>query len=166
MAPTKAEYAAQRGEALRLKEAWKRVYRLTDKYNRTGGVKGKLRDLAHGLLTGPLYTLGDYDRLYRQYEQVCQRFNDYDTKYVGAFSFTFDKRSEIRLRDDLQETVELPFEFLTVPVPKNYEHALTQVFGEWRAFVRGGSAHGGVFFDPDRPYTDYISGKLPIPEEE
>ena len=166
MAPTKADYAAQRGEALRLKEAWKRIYRLTDKYNRTGGVKGKLRDLAHSALTGPLYTLGDYDRLYRQYEQVCQRFNDYDTKYVGAFSFTFDKRSEIRLRDDLQETVELPFEFLTVPVPKNFEHALTQVFGEWRAFVRGGSAHGGVFFDPDRPYTDYISGKLPIPEEE
>ncbi len=168
MVGDKKLYAAQRGEAMKLREKWKRQYRLTDKYNRIGGLKGRARDVLHALYTGPLKSLADYDRTYQEYEVVCQRYNHMDTKYVGALSFSFDKRSEIRLREDMLETIDWDFEFMKIPVPKNYEHALTQVFGDWHEFVKGGSAHGEVFFDPDTPYTEYISGRKPIvwPEDE
>ena len=57
---------------------------------------------------------------------------------------------------DHLETIDVDFEFLKVPVCKNFDHALTEIFGDWHKFVIGKSIHGDVFFDTSKPYTSYI----------
>ena len=54
-------------------------------------------------------------------------------------------------KDDFKEFIEMPFEFTTVPVCKNYDHALTVAFGDWHKFVKGGSHHE-VIMNPDMAY--------------
>ena len=61
-----------------------------------------------------------------------------------------------RDRTDHLETILMDFEFLKVPVCKNYDHALTQVFGDWHEYVIGGSLHGETFFDTEKSYTYYL----------
>ena len=42
------------------------------------------------------------------------------------------------------------------PVPKGYNHILTDRYGDYMKPVKGGSMHGKIIFDVDRPYTDYL----------
>lgn len=54
-----------------------------------------------------------------------------------------------------EETVYLPFEHLSIPVPAGYHEILTQKYGDYQIFRPGGGGHQGIIMDPDRPYTDY-----------
>ncbi|MDD6789256.1 MAG: hypothetical protein PUE04_04025 [Lachnospira sp.] len=55
-----------------------------------------------------------------------------------------------------ESSVQLPFEFLSIPAPAGYNEILTRYYGDWHTFEKGTSYHGGTFFDPDHPYTKYI----------
>jgi len=109
-----------------------------------------------------LHTIGSpfFTRLakyyFRKYEQECKKFNHQHTRLLSLYCWGYKYKKLHRLRADHEETVMMPFEFLRIPVSKNYDHALTEMFGDWHQFVKGGSVHGGVIFDTDRPYTDYI----------
>ena len=83
------------------------------------------------------------------------RYNNLDTKRVSTLSFRFGNERHFKLRDDYEELVEMPFEFLKIPVGKNYDHALKQRFGNYKKFVKDGSYHGGVFFDVEQEYKIY-----------
>jgi lipopolysaccharide cholinephosphotransferase len=58
--------------------------------------------------------------------------------------------------EDFSSVLYLPFEMIEIPVPVGYEHILTHTYGNWKKYVVGGSEHGGVFFDTDKPFTEYI----------
>lgn len=58
--------------------------------------------------------------------------------------------------NDIRSSVDKPFEMLTIPLPVNYESVLNKTYGKWKEFVVGGSVHGGVIFDTERPYTHYL----------
>lgn len=57
---------------------------------------------------------------------------------------------------DIQDFVEKPFEMLMIPVPVNYKSVLDKTYGEWSKFVVGGSLHGGMIFDTEESYKEYI----------
>ena len=51
--------------------------------------------------------------------------------------------------------IEVPFEYMRVKVPAQYDAILKSSYGEWRQFVRGSSFHDGTtIFDPERPFKD------------
>ena len=51
------------------------------------------------------------------------------------------------------EDVEVPFEYLKVRVPRQYEKILNHMYGNWHVFQRSTSFHDGTTcFDPYRPY--------------
>lgn len=93
---------------------------------------------------------------YEKYEKECKRYNHIQTEKLSLFCWGYRYKKLHRLRVDHEETVMMDFEFLQVPVCKNYDHALTEVFGDWHKFVKGGSLHDGIIFDTDKPYTDYL----------
>ena len=48
------------------------------------------------------------------------------------------------------------FEMLRLPMPSGYENILNHTYGNWKKFVVGTSEHGGVIFDTEKSYTEYI----------
>lgn len=95
--------------------------------------------------------------------KVNELYDKFQKKMIGAYKdsntlqmspfcmerFTYNK-------EDLQDTIELPFEMLSIPVPAHFESILNKTYGEWKKFVIGGSLHSGVFFDTEKPYTEYL----------
>ena len=43
-----------------------------------------------------------------------------------------------------------------VPVPGGYENILNRFYGNWKEYVIGTSTHGGVIFDVNKSYHEYI----------
>ena len=93
---------------------------------------------------------------YNKYEAECKRYNNFKTDKISLLCWGYKYKKLHRLRIDHEETVMMDFEFLQVPVCKNFDHALTEVFGDWHKFVKGGSIHDGILFDTDKPYLDYL----------
>lgn len=114
------------------------------------------------ILKAILYTFGKpifsfLSRYYfKKYEKICERFNGMRTNKISLYCWGYKYKKLHRSREDHEETIMMPFEFLKIPVCKNYDHALTEVFGDWHKFVIGGSIHQNILFDTEKPYTDYI----------
>lgn len=54
----------------------------------------------------------------------------------------------------------MPFECLSVPVPKAYHHILSRIYGDYMQFpnvsLRGLWHNGQICFNPDIPYRLYF----------
>lgn len=154
----KALFQKQQKEAVRLKKKINWRVSLTDRYDPQHGnvLKRSVKKLLHIVYTKICPALGEYDKLYQRYEQVCRRYNDRKTKKMSFLSFDFPDRIQDRFCEDYEGTVYLPFEFLEMPVPAKYDHALKERFGDYMKFVVGTSSHSRMLFDTERPYTEYM----------
>lgn len=94
------------------------------------------------------------ENAFNKWMQEAIKYDDVNTKKLVMCPFFEDRW--IHSRKDLQSTIYMPFEMLEVPVPSGYENILNHVYGNWKKFVKGNSVHGGVVFDPEKPYTEYL----------
>ena len=147
--------------------AMKEAERLKRKYNRLAGIddrffipqkknlKYHIKNVMHTMIPKKKDSIWDYDKYYKQYEELCCKWNSQNTKMLGLLGMRFSEVN-LRYRKDFEEAIEMPFEFMTIPIPKNYDHALKHIFGDYMKFVKGGSLHGGMILDADIPYTEYL----------
>lgn len=100
---------------------------------------------------------GDYKLFLQEHLRLAEAHDEEDTRRVGEVIIPPIGR-HIWERKWLDDVVLMPFEMIHIPVPANYEACLNASYGkDWRTPVQQGTYHGQVFFDVDRPYTDYIS---------
>lgn len=59
-----------------------------------------------------------------------------------------------------RDTVYLPFEYIVIPAPIDYDKVLTQCYGDYQQLVQGGTAHQNIILDPDIPYDKYFEKYL------
>lgn len=72
-------------------------------------------------------------------------FRPYDSRYI------WDKRVFFG------SVIYLPFENITVPAPAEFDLYLKTSFGDYRQFVKEGSAqHETTIFDADKPFSYYL----------
>lgn len=122
------------------------------KNNQNG--KNKTRSFLH-IIGNPLFSyLTHY--YYNKYEDICKKYNEMKTKKLSIYCWGYKYKKLHRSRVDHEETIMLPFEFINIPVCKNYDHALTEIFGDWHKFIIGGSLHENILFDTEKPYTEYL----------
>lgn len=91
---------------------------------------------------------------YRQYDACLKSLESLNSLKVMMTPFVTDRW--VWNRSCLQNVVMMPFEMLTLPVPDGYEEMLNVTYGEWNKFVVGTSVHGGVIFDTDIPYHQFL----------
>lgn len=96
------------------------------------------------------------ERYFRKFEDTCRKYNDIETEYIGEIPFVADSERHIKLKSDYSNIKSMPFEFLQIPVGEGYDDALRRVYGDYMEYKIGNNTHGGVFFDVDRPYTEYV----------
>lgn len=90
--------------------------------------------------------------LYKKYEEACSIDNEIQTNKVAIYCI-FNQRT-IHHRIDYEKSIMMDFEFMKIPVPIHYDHWLTNAFGNWHEFVKGGTLHGNgvMFFDTNSPF--------------
>lgn len=93
---------------------------------------------------------------FKKYETECIKYNHLNTQKVCLYCWGYKYKKLHRARIDHEETMMADFEFMKIPICKNYDHALTEVFGDWHKFVKGGALHDGILFDVDIPYKEYL----------
>lgn len=88
------------------------------------------------------YLMGDYNnkRIFlrpnknlfvKKLKKKCNKYNDVDTGYICNLVVPYHKGC-IKSLEDFKTTKYLKFEGFDMPVPGNYEHVLTDLFGDWK----------------------------------
>ena len=97
----------------------------------------------------------------KTYDNMRIKFENTDTKYYAQTTLPQSKNT-IKHVSDYSEVIYLPFEFMSLPCPKNYDEALTDIYGDdYMTPKQGLSKHGTLFVDTNNPYTNY-HGKCEI----
>ncbi len=93
---------------------------------------------------------------YRKFEDACKLYNNNKTSLIGPVGvFEFGEK-HIKYREDYEESQYVDFEFVKMPIPVRYDHALRTYFGNYMVMQKAPSNHGGVFFDTGKSYKEYI----------
>lgn len=97
------------------------------------------------------------------FNRLCEAYNDVDTGYLGGVALYGSMGDKIIAFDKkwYSETVMLPFEDIEISCPIGYKDILTAMYGDYMTPVRGKTAHGNVYVDPETDYRqiDKLSRK-------
>ncbi len=116
-------------------------------------IKRHLRNLEY-LLIRP-----NYKKVYDDYENTMKRYDDKETKMINLLCLGIASGTLPMSREYFDGTFECDFEFLKIPVSKNYDMYLRLSYGNnYMTPLKTPTAHRGVFFDTDKPYTTHFKG--------
>lgn len=102
---------------------------------------------------------GGYRYYMEKHNNLIIKYNDEETGWVGE-SIIDPLGRQLWRSEWVREIKMVPFEMLSVPIPAHYDECLTASFGkDWRTPRRISSFHGGVLFDTEKPYTEYLAQK-------
>ena len=93
--------------------------------------------------------------VYREFDDFCSIYNNRRTKEGGFVALEVTSERYIWHNEDLKDIIWVPFEYLTIPIPKNFDNVLKQSYGDYNIPVRGGQLHGQLIFEPDIPYQQF-----------
>ena len=79
-------------------------------------------------------------------DEVSQLYSDAGSTEITEVYYWINRRSLVWQKEWFLETVELPFENITLPVPKEYDKILTNMFGDYMIPVRGSAEHDYPFY--------------------
>lgn len=129
---------------------------VTVRYQPEAGFKGQLKKLLHAETQLGKNPYHYYRRYYDAFQREVVRYDSQKTQKFGEIALDPMQKKWFMEKKWYKSSVKLPFEFLYVPAPVGYKEVLTRYYGDWHTFEKGTSYHGGTFFDPDHPYTEYI----------
>ncbi len=83
-----------------------------------------------------------------------------ESEFVANLSLGFETGPKLIKRERKfydEEPLYMPFENITIPVPKGYDKWLTDRYGDYMKPSKAGAVHGGVIFDTSKSYTEYLN---------
>lgn len=95
------------------------------------------------------------NQLFHEYLDICKRYNSENTEYISKLSFIFENKANYVKRKDMENIIDVDFEFMKIPIVENYDEVLKTKFGNYMEFVRADNYHGNMIFDTSISYKDY-----------
>lgn len=107
--------------------------------------KTKFRKVVH-ILCKPIWKLliRDKIKLFRAFEKNLKRYSAKGTEIWGNRTLNFKCPRSRRPYSDWTDLISVPFEFMEIPIPRNYDSMLRQQYGDYMKIPKnkGGSMHG------------------------
>ena len=129
-------------------EAYYHMYVLTHPPKLDCGIKWPVKMIRYLLFT---LFYGSVRKEYLRLERYAKGFQP--SGNVGTVMYAFPHCRPISVYDEI---IEVPFEHLMMPVPRDYDEVLRLRYGDYMTPVRGGSWHTMATFDTNRSYRDVI----------
>ena len=100
-------------------------------------------------------------QLWQLSEQICTLFEEEDCDYLTWFPQLIHGNEPFRLKKKwYAETIELPFENISISVPKGYQEALSMMYGDYLVPVRNTDKQDYPFYKKQDEYLRAL-GRLP-----
>ena len=126
---------------------------LTIRYKRTSGIKGIIKHLLY-LLFKPFQKVL-LESIYKKRNDLMTTYHD--TKRVMKLFFFPTAITPKMQSSYFRDTESADFEFLSIPVPSEYDEVLKTFYGDWKTPKTGMAFHSGIVVDTNTSYTEYLN---------
>lgn len=95
----------------------------------------------------------------KKYETNLKKYSVPGTKMWGNRTLVYDCPRSRRPLEDWKDIITVPFEFMSIPIPKNYDEILKQQYGNYMQYPKNKSAgkmHEIIMLSTDMSYEQYI----------
>lgn len=111
-------------------------------------------------LTRPFVRLFCYEMWCRIYYRVLQMYTKSATRIGLRHEMSEQAKRYWLTKSQFEDTIWMPFEWLTVPVARDCNEILIHIYGEYMKFPpvseRGVWHEGKIHFEPEVPYREYF----------
>lgn len=98
-----------------------------------------------------------FKEYYALFEDLFRTYPVSRNKTVACLSFNPDLRKFQRDKEWYSETLMVPFEDTTIPIPAGYDQILTKQYGDYMTPVKAPTYHGGfAVLDTQKSYREYL----------
>lgn len=98
------------------------------------------------------------ERLYKKINRLATKNTDEKSEYFGEnITAIYSLERTIFKKSCFEKTITVPFEYMEVDIPADYDTVLKTMYGNYMAFPpkeKRGTWHSFVFI-PDKPYKEY-----------
>ena len=129
---------------------WEKLLNVTVRYP-ANKFKSLPKSVVHAVLS-----LVPYRVFIRLKEKACTRYNGMGMKRVGLLSFLADDERLVFPAKAFDNVLTVPFESTTIDIPADYDTLLAHQYGDYMTMKQENSYHGGIIFDTERSYLDYL----------
>ena len=102
-----------------------------------------------------------FNRLVKMYDRVVSAATKFSDRVSMMTHDDFFVTRYWMLKSELEDVVDLPFETLTLPVPRSYDAILRRTYGDYMEFPppekRGAWHENLLLIDPDVPYKEFLA---------
>lgn len=116
----------------------------------------KVVDLVYGMFHNIFPNMFDCYSNIQKLSAVCSKHDQERTTFISLISFQPGNRVHDLLLVDMEDLVYHDFEFIKIPIPRNYDDHLKRKYGEYNTPKKTGGYHGDIFFDTNKSYLSYI----------
>ena len=114
-------------------------------------------------LLRPLSFVFTYELWYKLYVKVLSMWTKRTDKLSHMVVSDWRGKRNWVLKKDMEESILLPFEWINVPAPRNYDEILRRDYGDYMEFppeAERGQWHAGVLrIEPEIPYKEFLKKK-------
>lgn len=104
-------------------------------------------------ITGDNFQLA-HNRYEDEYRKMSDKYNEF-VSFIEFINLPLDKYNW--KKSDFEQSIEMPFEFISLPVPNGYDNVLRTQYGDYMKPAQvNNSFHGETIMDPEKPYTEYL----------
>ncbi len=133
-------------------------------YDPKWGIKAKIHETVKRMASHAFrkHRLG----FFRKYETQLKKHSVEGIKMWGNRTIDFDCPRSRRPIEDWMDIIETPFEFTSIPIPRNYDAILRQQYGDYMVFPKdknSGKLHQVIEISTDCTPDD-VSSRVPQPK--
>ena len=102
-------------------------------------------------------------KYFKRYETQLKKYSIEGTKMWGNRTLDFNCPKSRRPVEDWLETIDVPFEFTYISIPRNYDEILKQQYGDYMVFpknINDGKWHQVIEISTDHAFEDVITESL------
>lgn len=114
-----------------------------------------LKNLSHKLFGRLIRNLRIREWAYKKVEIISQLYSCDETNLISLLSFQPQNLGQAIRRVDMNNIVEVDFEFLKMPIIANYDEHLRRKYGDYMTPTKSPTYHGEVVFDTNINYEKY-----------
>lgn len=101
-----------------------------------------------------------FETLYKKWSTVCARYRKEKATFCDSLTAYWDIGGQRWYLEDVKDTIYVPFEYIRLRIPRNYDRCLKITYGEYMQLPpveeRGQHHNRTVYYNPDIPYTEAI----------
>ena len=95
-----------------------------------------------------------YERYKQKFINICNSVKE-KTQRISAIALSLDEKI-IYQSSDFSDSIIVPFEDTTIPIPIGYDRILTTQYGDWRTPKKEGSMHEIAVFNTTVSYKEFF----------